>query len=178
MLLKPHNGPGPEVAREAYISDGAMIIGDVTIGKTVFVAPAAVIRADEENSSIHIEDGCNVQDGVIVHALRGSEVKVERDTSLSHGCIVHGPCSIGKDSFIGFRATVFGAKIGKCCMVMHGATVLNVTIPPGKLVPVGMVLDSQKEADELGDVPRDLKEFKRSVRDTNVELVKRYSDRL
>lgn len=178
MVLRFDDCPGPEVAKGSYISEDAVVIGNVTIGKKVFVAPTAVIRADEENSSIQIEDECNLQDGVIVHALANSEVKVARGTSLSHGCIVHGPCTIETDSFIGFRATVFRAEIGSDCVVMHGAIVTDVSIPPGRLVPTGMVLDSQEIVKDLEEVPDDLKEFKRSVRDTNMGLITKYSERL
>jgi hypothetical protein len=177
MLLKFLNSAGPETGKGTYISNGATVIGEVKIGERVFVAPTAAIRADEENSSISIDDECNVQDGVIIHALKDSEVKVGRGTSLSHGCIVHGPCSIGRDCLIGFRATVFRAEVGQGSVVMHGATVMNVSIPPGRLVPAGIVLDSQDIAEALGEVPADLKEFKSSVKDINLEMLNKYSER-
>jgi carbonic anhydrase/acetyltransferase-like protein (isoleucine patch superfamily) len=175
MLLKLPDAGKPEVGEGTYIAEGAAVIGNVRIGKRVFVAPTAVIRADEENSSILIEDECNVQDGVIIHALENTQVVVGEGTSLAHGCIVHGPCSIGRECFVGFRATVFKSTIGEGSVVMHGAMVLNVSIPPGKLVPPGALVDSQEAVERLQDVSADLKEFKSSVRRTNVELTERYT---
>ncbi|MBU0952022.1 MAG: hypothetical protein KKH91_04250 [Elusimicrobia bacterium] len=80
----------------AFVHPTAVIIGNVKIGKQVFVGPDAVIRADEPKSSIFIGANCNVQDRVIVHALQNTSVYVDNNSSLSHGCIVHGPCKIGK----------------------------------------------------------------------------------
>lgn len=174
MLFKLPDAGELEVGESTYIAESAAVIGNVRIGEGVFVAPMAVIRADEENSSIHIKDECNVQDGVIIHALRDTQVVIAEGTSLAHGCIIHGPCSIGRECFIGFRATVFKSRIGEGSVVMHGAMVLDVTIPPGKLVPPGVLVDSQEMAERLEDVSADLKRFKSLVRRTNVELTERY----
>ena len=105
-------GDWPEVPPTAYIDPTAQVIGHVKIGQYVFVGPNAVIRADEQDDSGHVcpiivEDECNVQDGVIIHALAGTEVTIGQRTSLAHGAIVHGPCRIDEDSFIGFGAVVF-----------------------------------------------------------------------
>ena len=61
----------------------------------------AVIRADGPRSSIVIRDNCNIQERVIIHALENTSVFIEETGSLAHGCIIHGPCKIGKDCFIG-----------------------------------------------------------------------------
>jgi carbonic anhydrase/acetyltransferase-like protein (isoleucine patch superfamily) len=175
MLLKLPGAGEPEVGEKSYIAEGAAIIGRVKIGSRVFVAPSAVIRADEEGSGIVIGDECNVQDGVIIHALEGTEVVIGTGSSLAHGCIVHGPCSIGDECFIGFRATVFKSKLGRGSVVMHGALVVGVEIPGGKLVPQGAIVDSPRAVQQLKDVPPDMLEFKRSVRRINVELTERYA---
>jgi hypothetical protein len=44
-------------------------------------------------------------------------------------------------------------------------------------VPAGIVLDSQDIAEALGEVPADLKEFKSSVKDINLEMLNKYSER-
>ncbi len=175
MLLGLPGTGGPEVGEGTCIAAGAVVIGNVRIGGRVFVAPMAVVRADEEGSAIVIEDECNVQDGAIVHALAGTRVEVRRGSSLAHGCIVHGPCTIGEDCFIGFRATVFKSVLGRGSMVMHGALVLGVEVPPGRLVPAGALVDSQEAVEGLEPVPPELEEFRRSVRRTNVELAERYA---
>ena len=71
------------------------------LGPGAFIGPNAVIRADEVDSkgevkSIEIRAECNVQDGVIIHALCGTQVTVGQRTSLAHSCIIHGPCTLGR----------------------------------------------------------------------------------
>ena len=103
LKMKNPQGDHPQIDNTAYIDSTAVIIGRVKIGKNVFVGPGAVIRADESESSITVEDNCNVQDRVIIHALENSSVLIEKNTSLAHGCIIHGPCKIGEDCFVDFK---------------------------------------------------------------------------
>ena len=175
MMLKLPDVGEPRVEEQCYIAENAAVIGNVRIGRRVFVAPGAVIRADEEGSAVVIGDECNVQDGVIIHSLAGSQVKIGRGSSLAHGSIVHGPCEVGEECFIGFRATVFKAKLGDGCVVMHGALVVGVEIPAGRLVPGGEMVDSQEMVERLGPVPEELVAFRRTVKSTNVGLISRYS---
>lgn len=55
-----------------------------------------MIRADESGSSIEIEEGCNAQDLVIIHALGETSVIIGRSTSLSDACVLHGRCGSGE----------------------------------------------------------------------------------
>jgi carbon dioxide concentrating mechanism protein CcmM len=66
--------------------------------------------------------------------------------------LIHGPAYIGNDCFIGFRSTVFNARVGDGCIVMMHALVQDVDIPPGKYIPSGAVITSQQQADRLPDV--------------------------
>ncbi|MDK2893150.1 carbonate dehydratase [Methanohalophilus sp.] len=167
-------GHQPEISETAWISDKATIIGNVYIGNNVFVGPNAVIRADETDTIIKIEDNCNVQDNVIIHGTTGSKVVIGKETSLAHGCIVHGPCTIGKGCFIGFGAVVFDCTLGDDVVVLHNATVHGVTIKPSKSVPIGSVIVNANDAANLPDLSCDLAEFKQNVIEANLELVKGY----
>ncbi|MDP3104982.1 MAG: carbonate dehydratase, partial [Candidatus Methanoperedens sp.] len=102
MPLKTISENTPKISKTTYVCDSAVITGNVVIGEQAFVAPNASIRADEPGSAIIIGDGCNIQDNVIIHALMKTKVVIGDHTSLSHGCIVHGPAQIGKNCFIGF----------------------------------------------------------------------------
>ena len=82
----PH-GDWPQIDPSAYVDSSAQIIGNVKIGPRVYVGPNAVIRADEAEGSLEvmpIEIGpeCNVQDGVIVHALSDSSQSIFGDRSI------------------------------------------------------------------------------------------------
>ena len=173
QMQNPHRQM-PEISRSAWISETAVIVGNVIIRDNVFVAPNAVIRADEPGSSIVIGSGCNVQDNVVIHALSDSEVVIGRTTSLAHGCIVHGPCRIGEGCFIGFGAVVFDCTIGKDTLILHNVTVRGVEIPSGRVVPDGQTITGPDDAKGLEETTPDLEEFKRSVVKTNMDLVRDY----
>lgn len=164
----------PNISENAWISETAVIVGNVTIADYVFVAPNAVIRADEPGSSIDIGSGCNVQDNVVIHALSDSEVVILSNTSLAHGCIVHGPCSIGKGCFVGFGAVVFDCIIGENTLILHNSTVCKVEVPGGKVVADGQTLNEQDNIKDLDDITQDLIKFKNSVVKVNMELVNDY----
>jgi carbonic anhydrase/acetyltransferase-like protein (isoleucine patch superfamily) len=174
-LPNPH-GQFPKISDRAWIFETALIVGDVTIEDNVFVGPNAVIRADEPGSSIVICSGCNVQDNVVVHSLSNSEVRIGSNTSLAHGCIVHGPCQIEENCFIGFGAVVFDCNIGKDTLVLHRSIVRGVEIQEEKVVPDGAVITSPEAANALEDLTTDLAEFKESVVRANIELVKGYAE--
>ena len=172
-LPNPHK-QHPKISKKAWISETAVIIGNVNIADNVFVGPNAVLRADEHGSSISVHSGSNVQDNVVVHALSHSEVLIGKNTSLAHSCIVHGPCRIGEDCFIGFGAVVFDCNIGKDTLVLHKSIVRGMDISSGRMVPDGTVIAGQDCADALEDITKDMTEFKRSVVSTNIDLVKGY----
>lgn len=174
MQLPNPNGQFPKVSNKAWIFDTALIIGNVIIEENVFVGPNTVIRADEPGSSVIIQRNCNVQDNVVIHSLSNSEVKIGNNTSLAHGCIVHGPCKIGENCFVGFGAVVFDCDLGEDTLVLHRAVVRGVEILPHKVVPDGTVITDQKNASLLEDITTNFAEFKKSVVRGNLELVNGY----
>lgn len=174
MQLQNPQKQQPRISKKAWISETAIIIGNVNIGDNVFVAHNAIIRADEPGSSIVIGDGCNVQDNVIIHALSHSQVIISSNTSLAHGCIVHGPCHIGTGCFIGFGSVVFDCTIGDDTLVMHNATVRKITVPNGKVIPDGVAITQQHAVEDLDNITSELAEFKNSVVRANINLVKGY----
>lgn len=168
----------PNIDKTAYIHPSAVVIGRVTIGKNVFVAPGAVIRADEPQSLIVIKDNCNIQDNVIIHALKNSSVSIGKNTSLAHGCIIHGPCRIGKNCFIGFGSVVFNARIEDGVIIRHLSCVEKVRIFSGRIVASGELIDNQKHADRLKYAEKNSREFAREVVKVNLNLVKKYKKKI
>ena len=154
----------PKIDETAYVHSFSNIIGDVRIGAEVLIAPGTSIRADE-GSPFSIGKGTNVQDGVVVHGLeRGRvigddnqsySVWIGDNASITHMALIHGPAYIGDDCFIGFRSTVFNARVGQGSIVMMHALIQDVEIPPGKYVASGSVITNQQQADRLPDVRAD-----------------------
>lgn len=151
----------PTIDKSAYVHAFSNLVGDIRIGANVLIAPGTLIRADE-GFPFHIGDGTNIQDGVVIHGLAQGRVQgddrneysvwVGQGTSLTHLSLIHGPAYIGDHCFIGFRSTVFNARIGAGSIIMMHALVQDVEIPPGKYVPSGSVITSQQQADRLPDV--------------------------
>jgi carbon dioxide concentrating mechanism protein CcmM len=150
----------------AIVHDFAEVVGDVRIADDVLVAPGAVIRADA-NVAFSLGAGTAIQDGVLIQALREGRVLGDDDKSyavwlganvcIAHKAIIQGPVYIGDQAFVGFRSTIFNARLGAGCIVMMHALVQDVEIPPGKVVPSGAVITQQDQADRLADAqPPDL----------------------
>ncbi|MGB9802695.1 transferase [Desulfofundulus sp.] len=163
----------PVVSGSAFIHETAVIIGDVVIKDGVSVHPLVVIRADE-GYPIMIGGNTNVQDGVIIHCLKGGSVSIGQRCSLAHGAVVHGPCEIGDDTFVGFRAMVVKSSLGRGCFVGHGALVDGVEIPEGKYIPALAVVTTPEQVAALPEVSREQIEFAREVLSVNRELCDAY----
>jgi carbonic anhydrase len=173
MIRRNPQGDYPKIDKTAYIDPSAMIIGKVKIGKNVFVAPGAVIRADEQKSLIVIGDNCNIQDRVIIHVLGNSSVIIGKNASLAHGCIIHGPCKIGKGCFIGFGSAVFKSELADYVFIKHLAVVEGVNIPCKKVIPNGEVIDGDK-LKILKPISKKIRDFSKQVVKTNLNLKKGY----
>ena len=179
--IRPNpNGDWPKVDPTAYIDPTAQIIGNVHIGTEVFIGPNAVVRADEYDDKgqaqpIKIGSQCNVQDGVIIHALGGTQVTIGQQTSLAHGCIIHGPCTIGQGCFIGFRAVVYKALLEDGVFISAGAVVQGIDLAANSFVPAAVAILSGEDVTTLVSTtsPTDC-EFMKKVVNANLALTKGY----
>jgi carbonic anhydrase/acetyltransferase-like protein (isoleucine patch superfamily) len=180
--LRPNSaGDWPQVDPTACIDPTAQIIGNVHIGPDVFIGPYAVIRADEADTEgrvhpVTIEAQCNVQDGVIIHALGGTCVTIGHRTSLSHGCTIHGPCSVGKGCFIGFRSVLYDTVLGDGVFIGTGAIVQGVRLESNSFVsPAGRVLCQEHVILSVGLTGSIERQFMNRVIAANLILVKGYN---
>lgn len=174
----------PTIHPSAFIGPFSSIIGDVTIGKNVFVAPNASIRADE-GSPFYIGENTNIQDGVILHGLKTGRVKangriysiyIGNGVSCAHGCLIHGPCKIKDNVFVSFNAIVYNAIVGENSYISPNSVVTGgVKLKPNSFVPLGAVIDTQEEADKLGVVPKSQEDFAAEVQRVNREFPRSYS---
>ncbi|HIK04527.1 MAG TPA: ribulose bisphosphate carboxylase small subunit [Trichormus sp. M33_DOE_039] len=168
-----------KIHETAFVHSFSNIIGDVFIGANVIVAPGTSIRADE-GTPFYIGENTNIQDGVVIHGLEQGRVVgddeqeysvwVGKNASITHMALIHGPAYVGDNSFIGFRSTVFNARVGEGCIVMMHALIQDVEIPPGKYVPSGAIITTQQQADRLPDVQDQDQEFAHHVIGINQAL--------
>jgi phenylacetic acid degradation protein/carnitine operon protein CaiE len=122
------NGFRPVADPSAFVHETAVVIGDVIIGKDVYIGPGAVIRGDW--GQIIIEDGCNVQENCIIHMFPGITVYLREGAHIGHGAVIHGS-SIGRNSLVGMNAVVMdNVKLGEGCVI--GALTF---VPEGMEIP-------------------------------------------
>ncbi|MBD2514133.1 ribulose bisphosphate carboxylase small subunit [Nostoc sp. FACHB-973] len=169
----------PEIHETAFVHTFSNLIGDVRIGANVIVAPGTTIRADE-GTPFYLGENTNVQDGVVIHGLEQGRVVgddnekysvwIGKNACITHMALIHGPAYVGDNSFIGFRSTVFNARVGAGCIVMMHALIQDVEIPAGKYIPSGAIITSQQQADRLPDVQDQDKEFAHHVVGINQAL--------
>ena len=131
--LVAYDGATPEVDPEAFVADGATLVGAVRVAADASVWYAAVVRGD--GAPIEIGASSNVQDGSVLHSDPDFPVRVGERCTIGHRAVVHG-CTVGDDSLVGMGAVLLnGVVLGAGCLVAAGTVVLEGTeVPPGSLV--------------------------------------------
>ncbi len=137
----------PVIHESAFIHPNATVVGNVVIGRDVYVAPGAVIRGDW--GEVVIEDGCNVQETCVIHMFPGVTVRLEEAAHIGHGAVIHG-AHVGRNTLVGMNAVVMdhvvvgaGCIVGALCFVPA-----DMKIPDRKIVvgnPAKIVADMSDE---------------------------------
>ena len=169
----------PNMASNDHIHSFANLIGNIKVGADVTIAPGTSIQADE-GTAFYIGEATKVQDGVVIHGLekgrllgdddREYSVWIGQKSCITHMALIHGPAYIGDRCFIGFRSTIFNARVGSGCIVMMHALIQDVEIPEGKYVPSGAIITNQEQADRLPDVRESDRLFADSIVKINQTL--------
>ena len=115
------DGLTPVVPEESYVHPTAVLIGDVILGKGVYVGPNASLRGDF--GRIVVKDGANIQDNCVMHGFPEQDTVVEEDGHIGHSAILHG-CIIRRNALVGMNAVVMdNARIGARSFVSAAAFV-------------------------------------------------------
>lgn len=127
LLAKPKFGPG------AYIAAGAVVVGDVTLGRSASIWFNAVLRGDLNR--IVVGHHSNIQDNCVLHLVDRIPCVVGHYVTVGHGAILHA-CTIEDEVLVGMGSTILdGARIGKQSLIGARALVTpRSRIPPGSLV--------------------------------------------
>jgi len=159
-IILPFRGTSPQIEEGAWIAPGAVVIGDVSMGKDSAVWFGCVVRGDVHY--IQIGDRSNIQDLSMVHVMHykkedrsdGNPTIIGNDVTVGHRVMLHG-CTIEDACLIGMSATILdGAVIGKESIVGAGSLVTkNKIFPPRSLImgsPAKVVRElSDEEVAEL-----------------------------
>lgn len=123
----------PSIAEGVYIAQGAIVIGDVQMGKHSSIWYNAIARGDINRISIGAYS--NVQDNAVLHVADDYACEIGDWVTVGHTAIIHA-CKIGNETLVGMGATVLdGAVIGEQCIIGANALVTGGTqIPPGSMV--------------------------------------------
>jgi phenylacetic acid degradation protein len=123
----------PVVHPSAFVHPQAVLTGNVTIGKDVYIGPGAALRGDW--GGILVANGCNVQENCTIHMFPGVTVLLEEGAHIGHGAVIHG-ARIGRNSLIGMNAVIMdevvigeGSIVGALSFVKAGEK-----IPPRSLL--------------------------------------------
>jgi len=123
----------PTLGEGVYIADGAVVVGDVTLGDGSSVWYNAVLRGDINR--IIVGHYTNIQDGAVLHLEQNLPCVVGNYVTIGHMAIVHA-CTVGDETLIGMGAVVLdGVKIGNQCLI--GARSL---VTKGKQIPDGSLV--------------------------------------
>lgn len=163
-------GKSPMIDETAFVSEQAVIVGDVEIGPRCYVGPGAVIRADA--AKIRIEEEVAIEEGVIIHAGGGgcTESVIGRRVTIGHGAIVHSR-SIGPSASIGMGAIIsLNAEIGEFAVIAEGAVVKQKQVIPPRVVAGGMPARELRPMEE-----RDIRVWE-GTKDWYVKLAAAYRD--
>lgn len=174
-------GDRPQIHPDALIDPSAQVIGNVVVGKDVFIGPLAVVRADERGPDgsvkpIVIGDEVNLQDGVIIHTHGGASVTIGARTSVAHGVAIHGPCSIGEDCFLAMRCTVYSATLESNVWIGMSAIIMRATLEHNTYVPAGSVIRSHRDISGRRIVTDLEQEYMREVLDAANRLRRDYME--
>jgi carbonic anhydrase/acetyltransferase-like protein (isoleucine patch superfamily) len=145
-----------------FIAPGASLIGSIVLEENVNVWFNVVIRAD--NDRVAIGEGCNIQDGSVLHVDPGYPMNLARRVTIGHKVMLHG-CSVGEGALIGINSVVMnGARIGA-----HSLIGANTLIAEGKEIPEGVLV--------LGSPGKIVRELKQQEKDFLLTIAQGYIDR-
>ncbi len=179
MIRRNPDGDLPQVSPSAFVDPTAILCGKVIIESGVFIGPYAVIRADETKDDgtmdpIIIGANSNVQDGVVVHSKAGAAVTVGARVSIAHRSIIHGPCTVEDDVFVGFNSVIFNCTVGVGAIIRHNSVVEGCVLPARFHVPSTTTIHSDADLAGIPQVTPDQTTFSESVVNANTRLTEGY----
>ena len=133
-MIRSFNRIEPKIHHTAFITDDAIIVGDVEIGEDSSVWFGSVLRGDV--NYIRVGARTNIQDQTIIHvSSKGLPTIVEDEVTVGHRVTLHA-CHVERGCLIGIGAILMdGVRVGAQSLVGAGSLLTPGTqIPPRSLV--------------------------------------------
>jgi carbonic anhydrase/acetyltransferase-like protein (isoleucine patch superfamily) len=123
----------PRLGKNVYITQSAVVLGDVRIGDHSSIWYNATVRGDI--NYIQIGHYTNIQDNAVVHLADEFPCIIGDYVTVGHSAIVHA-CTLGNQVLVGMGAIILdGAVVEDQCLIGANSLVTNGTrIPAGSLV--------------------------------------------
>src|SRR5664279_1024888 len=125
-------GRTPQIGEGVYVAPSADVIGEVELADNSSVWFQCVLRGDIE--PIRIGANSNIQDGTVIHTMKGAPAIVGDWVTVGHRAVLHG-CTVGDHCLIGMGAVLLNyVQVGEGSIIAAGALVAeNTVIPPRSL---------------------------------------------
>ena len=139
MTIRTYNNITPDLAKDVYVDETALVIGNVKIASDSSIWPMTVVRGDVHY--IRIGANTNIQDHSVLHVSHDSEfepgghpLEIGNNVTVGHQTVLHG-CTIEDNCMIGMGSMVMdGAVIQKGVVLGAGSLVTpNKTLKSGHL---------------------------------------------
>ena len=133
----------PRIPASVYVAPSADIIGSVDLGENSSVWFQCVLRGDIE--PIRIGANSNIQDGSVVHTMRGAPVVVGDWVTVGHRVVLHG-CTVENHCLIGMGAVLLNhVHVGEGSIVAAGSLVAENTVIPPRSIYMGVPAKLQRK---------------------------------
>jgi len=144
------DGKTPISGKGTYVSETAIVIGDVRIGNDCYIGHGAIIRGDY--GAIEIGDETSVEEGAIIHAPPNDVCRIGSGVIIGHGAIVH------------------SKKIGNCVLIGMGAVLsIRSEIGDGSVVAEGCIVKRKQKVEQNivvgGNPAKKIREVSKKERD-------------
>ena len=166
MALYQFEGQKPKVGVGTFIAESALVIGDVQIGKDVYIGHGVILRGDY--GTVVVGEGTAIEEGVIVHARPNDRTIFGNHVTVGHGAMIHN-ARIKDYAVIGMRATISDySVVGEWTIIGEMGLVKNNQNVPDGVVAVGIPVKV------MGKVDKEQKEFWSYGKKLYVEMAHRY----
>ncbi len=165
-MLYSFDGKSPRIGDDTYVSEHALVIGDVIIGDKCYIGHGAILRGDY--GAITIGPGTAVEEGVIIHAPPNDLCRIEERVTMGHGAIIHAAL-VGSRSVIGMGAVLsIRSEVGENTIVAEGAVVRMNQVIPSDVVTGGNPAKTIRNM-----TPKDV-EYWAMAKELYINLAKKY----
>ncbi|WP_421807964.1 gamma carbonic anhydrase family protein [Flagellimonas sp.] len=133
MIIKPVRGKSPQIGKDCFIAENAVIVGEVIMGDQCSVWFNAVVRGDVH--FIKMGNKVNVQDGAVIHCTyEKSPTTIGNNVSIGHNAIVHG-CTIKDNVLVGMGSII----MDDCVVESNSIIAAGAVVTQGTHVEAGSI---------------------------------------